>query len=108
MDQKSRNTGQGGGGDLAKALFIKSRSADDARLSDTRPTTCRFVSQTDDEVTVSVLYSSGGISNGTLRHNGDDWELHVAAGDSYCWKLGGPCVPDGSTPCSPGNTYYVG
>ncbi len=73
--------------------------------------TCRFVNRRNVNVTVSVARAYGGISNGTLPPNGGYWDVHVrseAPFDSYCWHTNGPCNPNGSLTCRPGNTYYVG
>ncbi len=70
--------------------------------------TCRFINNSNGRVTVTVRYTTGGYSNGTLQYKGDYWDLHVRSGDCYCWSYDGPCNPNCSLTCSPGGVYYVG
>jgi len=102
----STETSEGDGGDAEAGFRIKQTktASSDAQVL----TTCAFINRRAAAVTVSVLYTNGGISNGTLYHQNDRWDLHVIDGDCYSWSINGPSVPNCSLKCRPGGVYYVG
>lgn len=108
-DQESKTpstkSSDGDGGDASQALIIKQEAQTENKAG--LLATCRFVNRRNGRTTVSIYWNTGGVSNGTLYNQGDVWDIHVN-GDCYCWDHNGPCTPNCSLRCYPGNTYYVG
>ena len=103
----STNSSDGVGSVAADALVIKQgpdKSVNSAEIL----ATCRFINRRNGRCTVSVWYSTGGVSNATLNNQGDVWDLHVRDGDCYCWDWNGPCQANCSLRCSPGGSITSG
>lgn len=71
-------------------------------------TTCRFISNRNYPITVTVRHSPNAVQNGTIYHQGEDWYVHVNPNTCYCWSPQGPAEPNCSLRCTPGGVYYVG
>lgn len=105
IDTQSNESSMGSGPFSPESLLVQQQSS---TQSASPLATCRFINRRNGAVTVSVWYQTGGVSNGTLRFQNDYWDLHVRAGDCYCWDVNGPCNANCSLRCAPGGTYYVG
>ena len=103
----SGKSSDGVGNVAADALVIKHPSPS-KELPNLLDGNCRFINRFAGNCTVSVWYTTGGVSNATLNGVGAYWDLRVRAGDCYCWDHGGPCNANCSLTCAPGGTYYVG
>lgn len=103
----SKSSSDGAGASMPDAMVVKQEQKLSAnpKLLDGN---CRFINRYNGRCTVSVWYTTGGVSNATLQNQGDYWDLRVRDGDCYCWDHNGACNANCSLRCSPGGTYYVG